>query len=105
VGKNQLIVKLGLKKAVKGDGLLLTAVYLSIIIGVLTNKMPYLSIISLITILQARKALKILKEHKSNLEKMLGANIITLNLHLQTGLLLSLAYFLSSFFCMIISKE
>ncbi len=96
-GKNQIVVLLGSEKAVKGYGLITAAAYVLILIGVITGLMPPLTIIGLLTYPQAKKAYKILKKHHKDTPNLLPANAMTIKIHIQTGLLLSLGYLATAY--------
>jgi len=92
VGKKTLIVRLGKKRAASGYVILISGVYLSILIGVLTAIMPTATLIGLITIPIAAKAAAYTLKHHSNSLKLVPANASTILCHLLTSLLLSAGY-------------
>jgi len=96
-GKNQLIVLFGPEKSVKGYNLITTAAYAIILIGVLSALMPPLAILGLLTYPHKKNAYKILKKHHRDIPNLLPANAMTIKIHLQTGLLLSLGYLASAY--------
>ncbi len=95
--KNQIIVLLGPEKAVKGYRLITATAYVLILIGVLSGLMPPLAIIAILTYPQSNKAYKILKKHCKDIENLIPANAMTIKIHLQTGLLLSLGYLATAY--------
>jgi 1,4-dihydroxy-2-naphthoate octaprenyltransferase len=94
-GKNQLVVKLGFEKAVKGYGLVMALTYLSIIFSIIFSFMPFPVILGLLTVPMARNAYKILRENYRNVLQLLPANALTIKVHLLTGILLSIGYVFS----------
>ena len=96
VGKKTLIVRLGRKRAASGYVILISAVYLSILIGVFTAIMPTATIIGLITIPIAAKAAAYTLKHHSNSLKLVPANALTILCHLLTSLLLSAGYMINA---------
>ncbi|MFV2041174.1 MAG: prenyltransferase [Candidatus Hydrothermarchaeales archaeon] len=97
-GKNQIVVQLGLRRAVNGYGLLLSTTYVIILLGVVSGDMPLLALLGLLTIPQAMKAYGLLKKHHKDIPNLLPANALTIKIHLQTGLLLSLGYIASALY-------
>ncbi len=95
VGKKQLVVLLGPRKAAKGYLYIVAAAYLSILTGVSTGIIPPLTLLGLLTLPGAKKAYTILSEHYDDAQKLLPANRITIQLHFQTGILMSTGYLLS----------
>lgn len=93
VGKNTLVVRLGRKKAVIGYIVGIIMTYISIIIGVILNMVPVIGLLTLLTIPLAVKAIKTLKIHFAESNKLVPANAITIQLHLMIGLLVSFSYF------------
>ncbi len=94
VGKNHWVVRLGKKKAAKLFALLVSAVYLSVVAGVLTGILPKASFITFLTIpISVKSVLVALREYE-NSPKLRPAQALTILSHLSTGLLLSLSYYL-----------
>ena len=92
VGKNHLVVRLGREKAVIGYIVGIVLVYLSVIIGVITNVIPGIALLTLLTLPMAIKAIKTLRKYFAEPQKLVPANALTIILHLLIGLLLSLSY-------------
>jgi 1,4-dihydroxy-2-naphthoate polyprenyltransferase len=94
VGKNHWVVRLGKRKAVKLFAFLVSAVYLSVVAGVLTGILPKASLITFLTIpISVKSVLVALREYE-NSPKLRPAQALTILSHLSTGLLLSLSYYL-----------
>ena len=91
-GKNNLVVKLGPKKAVKGYTLIIASAYLSVLLGFLFFLIPSYAIIALGTLPLSYKSKGILGLNFINTKKLLPANALAIQTHLITGLLLSLGY-------------
>jgi len=95
VGKNHWVVRLGKKKAAKVYVLLVSAVYISVVIGILFGVLPKISLITLLTIpLGLKGTLIALREYDCS-PKLRPAQALTILSHLATGLLLSLSFYLS----------
>ena len=94
VGKNHLVVRLGKKHAALGYVCLILATYLIIVIGVVTDTLPPITLVALLTIPFAFKAIKITQENYNDSEKLVPANISTIMNHLLTGLLLTIGFFI-----------
>ena len=91
-GKRHLVVRLGRPRAVNGYLAVMTLTYLSIIIGVATGLLTPYTLIALVTIPKAFKAVRIAQAHHSESQKLVPANAATVAIHLTTGLLLSAGY-------------
>ena len=94
VGKNHLVVRLGKKQAVKGYILLMLLTYLILVISVVTETLPPISLIAMLTFPLAIKSIKIAQSYYDNNIKLVPANASTIMNHLFTGLLLILSFFL-----------
>jgi 1,4-dihydroxy-2-naphthoate octaprenyltransferase len=94
-GKNQLVVIIGRKDAVRIYKSLIISAYLSIVFGVILGLMPSLTLLGILTFPMAKRAIGLLQEHYSEVQKLLPANELTVKIHFQTGALLSASYLLS----------
>ncbi len=92
VGKNTLVVRLGRERAVILYILIMVGVYLSIGIGVATGVLPLTTLLALITLPLAIRAVQYARKHYSSSFDLLPANALTVTSHLATGLLLTLAF-------------
>ncbi|OQX94762.1 1,4-dihydroxy-2-naphthoate octaprenyltransferase [candidate division KSB1 bacterium 4572_119] len=97
VGKKHLVVRLGKKRAVNGYILLMVFTYLSVVIGVVTDFIPPISLIALLTMPIALKAIKVAQQYYEDNEKLVPANDSTIKTHLLTGLLLIISVVVDSF--------
>jgi len=97
VGKNTLVVRLGRKKAANVYAMLMAAAYAFIVLGVGSRLMPAYSLIALATLPMALKSIKVARKYCEEPPKMLSANILTILVHLITGLLLIISYVLNGF--------
>ena len=96
-GRYHLVIALGKKRAGRVYAGLMAMTYVCVIVGVILELMPPLSLIALASAPFALKAARITFKHYDNLPKLipaLGANVITV---LATDALLALGYFLSRF--------
>ncbi|MEM4264190.1 MAG: prenyltransferase [Thermoplasmata archaeon] len=89
VGKNHWVVRLGRKKASIGYPIVLVATYLFVILAVLLNWLPWLSLLFLLTIPLAIKASKIVINNYDNVGALIPAQAMTIQVHLIGGLMLS----------------
>jgi 1,4-dihydroxy-2-naphthoate octaprenyltransferase len=96
-GKSHLVVRLGREKAAIGYIFLIGATYLTIIVGVALRIMPIYTLIGLVTLPLAIKAIRVTISHHSNIPGLIPANVSTINLHLLTGLMLTAGYILEIF--------
>lgn len=94
VGKNHLVVRLGKKQAVSGYILIMLLTYLIVVIGVITDTLPPVSLIALLTLPLALKSIRVAQEHYDDSIKLVPANASTIMNHLFTGLLLVISFVL-----------
>lgn len=92
VGKNTLVVRLGRERAVMLYALIMLGVYLSIGIGVAADVLPRTTLLGLITLPLAIRAIQYARKHHSSSFDLVPANALTVTVHLATGLLLTLAF-------------
>lgn len=92
VGKNNLVVRLGRKRAAVLYVVLMAAVYLSIAAGVATGVLPAISLLGLSTMPLAIRAVQYASRHYDSSFDLVPANALTVITHLATGLLLTLAF-------------
>jgi 1,4-dihydroxy-2-naphthoate octaprenyltransferase len=96
-GKDTLVVRLGRERAASGYAVLLAATYGSICLGILSRILSPFTLLGLLTLPLAWKAVKITRLHYDDPLKLTPANADTILIHLLTGLLLSLGYLLERF--------
>lgn len=94
VGKDHLVVRLGKRQAVKGYILMMLLPYLIVVVGVVTDTLPPISLIALLTLPLAFKSIKIAQTNYDDSLKLVPANASTIMNHLFTGLLLIISFFL-----------
>ncbi len=94
-GKRTLITRMAPDTAVTGYAVLITAAYLSIVVGVALGITPLATLIGLLTIPMAWSAFKTLRRHHGFAYRLIPANANTVFLHFFTGLLLAGGYFVS----------
>lgn len=92
VGKNHWVVRLGRRRAVTVYGLLLAAVYLSLVAGVLFGPITPFALLGLLTLPLAIKAYRVARVHYDHPRELTPANAATIQLHLVTGLLIVAGY-------------
>ena len=93
-GKAHLVVRLGRRKAVQGYILLLAFTYLSILLAAILRITSPFTLIALITLPMALRAISVARAHYDEYLQLVPANAATVLVHLLTGLLLSAAYLL-----------
>jgi 1,4-dihydroxy-2-naphthoate octaprenyltransferase len=93
-GKAHLVVRLGRRKAVQGYILLLAFTYLAILLAAIFRITSPFTLIALITLPVALRAINVARAHYDEYLKLVPANAATVFIHLVTGLLLSAAYLL-----------
>jgi len=92
VGKNHWVVRLGRRRAVTVYGLLLAAVYLSLTAGVLFGAVAPFALLGLLTLPLAIRAYRVARVHYAHPRELTPANAATIQIHLATGLLMTLGY-------------
>jgi 1,4-dihydroxy-2-naphthoate octaprenyltransferase len=95
VGRRNLVMALGTKKASWLYAALVAATYLCIILGVALHLMPFPALVGLLTLPVAFKAVQGALQHHNDIPKLvpaLGANVITI---LGTDMLLTVGYVLA----------
>jgi len=92
VGKNHLVVRLGRRRATAVYGLLLAAVYLSLLAGVLFGGVAPSALLGLLTLPVAVRAYRVARVHYDHPRELAPANAATIQVHLWTGLLITLGY-------------
>ncbi len=97
VGKNNIVVTLGKRKAVRYYSIFLGSVYIFIIGTVILKIFPPLTLITLLTIPLAVKAVRTATTHFDRIKELLPANALTIAIHLLFGTLFTVAYLLDRF--------
>ena len=90
VGKKTLVVVLGRERAVWGYIILVVAAYVTILVGIAVGVLPFASLLALITLPLAYRAIRGAVRYHSDTPKLIPTNAVTIQLHLATGLLLVL---------------
>jgi 1,4-dihydroxy-2-naphthoate octaprenyltransferase len=94
VGKDHLVVRLGRRKAALGYLALLVTTYAVIVVAVLLRITSPFTLVALVTIPVAIRAVGVARAHYDEYLKLVPANAATVFIHLLTGLLLSAGYLL-----------
>jgi 1,4-dihydroxy-2-naphthoate octaprenyltransferase len=92
VGKNQIVVRLGRRRATIGFGLLMAATYGALVLGVVMAGVSPFSLLGLLTVPLAWRAYQVAWDNYDNLPTLVAANVATIKIHLFTGLLMALGY-------------
>ncbi len=95
VGKWHLVVRLGREKAALGYLVTIVATYASILLAVALQVMPIYTLLSLLTLPLAVKAVKYALTYHSQPTDLVPANAATINIHLLTGAMLVAGYLIS----------
>jgi 1,4-dihydroxy-2-naphthoate octaprenyltransferase len=91
-GKDTVVVKLGLRRAVKGYYLLIVGVYGAIVAACVLGIMPWFCLVSLASVPLAWRAAHILTFNFADGKKMIPAMASHIAVHLSVGLLLASSY-------------
>jgi len=94
VGKDTLVVRLGRRRAVSGYIFLLAATYLSILLAATLRVISPFTLLALLALPLAWKAIGVARLHYDDYQRLTPANATTIQIHMLTGLLLSLGYLL-----------
>ncbi len=92
VGKKNLVVRLGRKKAVLGFIILIILTYLSLAVGVVLSILPLITLVGFLSLPFFWKAIRLSQRHFDNSFDLAPANAYTVMGHLLTGFLLILGY-------------
>jgi len=94
VDKRTLIVKLGRRGAVPGYIAIMVGVYLSVLVGVVVGMLPWTALVVFLTLPLAYRGIQGVRQFYDNTPQLIPTNALTIQVHLVTGLLLSLAFVL-----------
>lgn len=97
-GRYHIIVRLGKERATKGFKVLIFSAYALIILGVITQITPFITLIGLATLPLAIKASKILDENYNSPMALIPGMASTIMCTLLTGITLLIAYLVNGFF-------
>ncbi|TKJ39059.1 1,4-dihydroxy-2-naphthoate octaprenyltransferase [candidate division LCP-89 bacterium B3_LCP] len=97
-GKRHMVVRMGRKRAASGYVAIIALTYLSIIAGVAFGVLTPYTLLALLTVPKAIKAVKITRKHHSETPELVPANAATIAIHLTTGLLMTVGYILAAIF-------
>lgn len=97
VGKNHLVVRFGRKKAAFGYVIFMLLTYMSLIIGLITNMLPPWTLLGLLTLPLAFKAIRVTLEFYDDSQKLVRANALTIQNHLITGVLMTIGFIIDKF--------
>ncbi len=92
VGKNTLVVRLGQKRAAILYTVIMVGSYVALGAGVASGLLPLVALVALITVPISLRAVLYARKYHSSSFDLVPANALTINTHLTTGLLLTLAY-------------
>lgn len=95
VGRRTLVVRTGTQRSVTLYGAVTLLSYVPIIMGVVIDLLPALTLIALATVPLAIKAISTARAHHSSPKELAPANAITILIHLSTGLLMAVGYVLA----------
>ena len=96
VGRRNLVMALGRRRAAWLYSILMVCTYLSIVLGVVFRLMPWPALVTLLTVPLARKAIQGALQHYDDIPQLipaLGANVMTI---LATDALLAVGYVLAT---------
>jgi 1,4-dihydroxy-2-naphthoate octaprenyltransferase len=94
VGKDHLVVRLGKKKARIGYILIIGSAYVWILVAAVSRRTSPYTLIALLTLPIAVKAVRTLLVHYERSEELMPANAGTIMVHASMGALLTIAYVL-----------
>ena len=94
VGKNHWVVRIGRARAAKWYAFALVCAYVLIVVMVILHIAPVMSLLPLLTIPFAFKAIKTTLIHFDNLKQLVPANATTIIMHASVGILLTFSFIL-----------
>lgn len=94
VGRTHLVVRLGKRLAAQGYAALMFTVYLTLVLGVLLDGVTPWALLGLLTAPLAFKATQVALAHYDDSRQLVPANAGTIQVHLLTGLLMTVGYLL-----------
>ena len=97
VGKRTLVVRLGRDKAAYGYAVIVFSAYVSIVLSALFGVTPAYTLLALMPLPLAVKAVRHASKFHSESLKLIPANAVTITLHLMTSLLVSVGYLMHRF--------
>jgi 1,4-dihydroxy-2-naphthoate octaprenyltransferase len=97
VGKKTLVVRVGRKRGADLYAAIVMAAYAWTAVMVVLKQMPLASVIVLITLPLAMKAITTARKYSEKPQSMITANLSTIRMHLLFGVLLVIGYVLSTF--------
>jgi 1,4-dihydroxy-2-naphthoate octaprenyltransferase len=97
VGKKTLVVRIGRKRAADLYSYIVLAAYAWLVGMVVLRQMPFVSLLVLLTLPLAVKAVKVARKHYEASRLMVAANLTTINIQLFFGVLMVVSYALSYF--------
>jgi len=92
VGKNHWVVRLGRQRSTLVFGISLAAVYISMLAGVLFAGVTPLVLMGFLTLPIALKAYRVASVHYDHPKELIPANAATIQVHMLTGLLITVGY-------------
>lgn len=95
-GKRHLVVRMGRPRAVSGYVAILSLTYLSIVAGVVISVITPYTLIALLTLPKAIKAINVARAHHSESESLTPAMAGTVQIHLATGVLMTVGYVIAA---------
>ncbi len=97
VGKKTIVVRVGRKRGADLYGVIVMAAYAWTVVMVGLKLMPLASLIVLITLPLAMKAITTARKYSEKSQSLITANLSTIRVHLLFGVLLVIGYVLSAF--------
>jgi len=97
VGKNHWVVRMGREKASVGYPILLGTSYGFVVVAVIVGLLPSFALLYLLTLPLALKASRIVLKNADDVQALLPAQALTIQIHLFGGLLLSAGIALSTY--------
>jgi 1,4-dihydroxy-2-naphthoate octaprenyltransferase len=96
VDKETLVVVLGRERAVPGYMAIMMGAYVVVVLGALLSLLPWGSLIALLTLPLAWRGIQGARQFYANTPRLIPTNAVTIQVHLFTGLLLTLGIVVST---------
>lgn len=98
VNKNTFVVLLGKEKAIILFNIFLWLVYIIIAVCAIFRSLPWISLITFLTIPLAFRIMKVSRKNFDKVDELLPANAGTIGLHIMVSFLMSVSFLLKAFF-------
>ena len=97
-GKQTIVVVQGPRSAVAGYVTMVIAAYVSVVVGAISGLMPWTALLTFLTLPIALRAISVARKYYDQVDNLLPANAMTIQVHSLFGLLLATSFLLAQSF-------